>query len=65
MADGDSGIINMVRITDWMCVRCRAGSADSVLPMRGDDTRLLHTGVHRQLHGQCAGHVPEGGSGEG
>lgn len=45
-------------------VPCRVGSADSVLPV-WDDTRLLHTRVRRQLHHQRAGHVPEGGPGEG
>lgn len=36
-----------------------------MLPVRGDEQqRLLHAGVHRQLHCQCPGHVPEGGAGQ-
>ena len=61
------------RFNNWLCVCVcvcvcvcyRAGSADSVLPVWGDDTRLLHAGLHRQLHRQRAGHVSEGGAGEG
>ncbi|KAJ1190074.1 hypothetical protein NDU88_006813 [Pleurodeles waltl] len=40
----------------------RLRSADPVLPVRGipAEQRLLFPRVHRELHGECAGHVPEG-----
>lgn len=45
--------------------RRRGCPSDPVLPVRGDEAKwLLHAGVHRQLHCQRTGHVPEGGAGQ-
>lgn len=44
---------------------CRRRPSDPVLPVWGDEAqRLLHAGVHRQLHRQRPGHVSEGGAGQ-